>query len=319
MASALGPMGTVIVSDLHIGAGPLDNCDPELETHIVRFLQEHLTHLAPLELIVNGDLFDFVQTPPFQGSDLESASSDDIPLCFTEDQSLTKLCAIADAHPQIFSALRTFLDTHADNTLVVLPGNHDADFFWPSVQTHFSNLLGSQNLSAGRLRVHLEPVYRPSRCSGIWIEHGHQHDPCNTFTVQNQRRWSTDAPPMLPDATGQYRLLECIGTRFLIRFLNRLDTDYPFVDNVKPFSRFLRLFALSALHPQHGSLKAAVAIWSICEFLASTAITRPQHLLSLLTPPRAHILHPLVRYFRSMSPKGRRKNNFRFCYMGSMV
>ena len=35
----------------------------------------------------------------------------------------------------------------------------------------------------------------------------------------------------------------------MILFLNDLDRDYPYVDNVKPFSRFLQLFGASALSP----------------------------------------------------------------------
>ena len=297
-------MGTVILSDLHIAAGSLDNCDAELETHAVAFFQEHLTRLAPVELVINGDFLDFVQAPPSEGQELESRSPNGVPLCFSQEQSLAKLSTITAAHPRVFQALNAFLDSHPDNTLVVLPGNHDADFFWPAVRSDFSRLIGSHHVRSGRLRIHLESVYRPLRSPGLWVEHGHQHDSCNVFAIDGKHRWSTHFPPILPDLTGQDRLLECVGTRFLIRFLNRLGRDYPFLDNVKPFTRFLQIFGFSAFHPDYGPLKAAVAIWSILEFLTATGMTAPTHLLTL-PDSREDSVHPLLRHFRSMPPDGR--------------
>ena len=77
---------------------------------------------------------------------------------------------------------------------------------------------------------------------------------------------------------------QCIGTRFLIRYLNLLDADYPFVDNVKPFGRFLRLFGLSAVMPGYGPLKVAVAVAAMLRHLATTAVQRPSDLMEEMLP-----------------------------------
>ena len=41
------------------------------------------------------------------------------------------------AHGQVFKSLGEFLDAKPENRLVILPGNHDADFFWEDVRARF--------------------------------------------------------------------------------------------------------------------------------------------------------------------------------------
>ena len=129
----------VIISDLHVSAGVLDDCDPEIEGHLCRFLEG--LH-SGTELVINGDFLDFAQAPPETGSDLESQTSTNTPLCFTEDQSTAKLKAIITAHPAVFKGLGAFLARSSDNRLTILPGNHDPDFFWDRVQKDFREALG---------------------------------------------------------------------------------------------------------------------------------------------------------------------------------
>ena len=106
----------------------------------------------------------------------------------------------------------------------------------------------------------------------------------------------------LPDAIGNNRLLECVGTQFLHRFLNRLDVSYPFLDNVKPFSRFLQTFGLSALHPQYGTLKAAAAMWSLLQFIGATRIDQIGDLLGISELDHGEgSRHPLRRYVATMN------------------
>ena len=132
----------------------------------------------------------------------------------------------------------------------------------------------------------------------VWIEHGQQHDPINSFYVEETPYWSEARPPIIADSDGVPRLHECIGTRFLIRFLNRLDKTYPFVDNVKPFSRFFKLFLKSSVVPGFGPLRAAVAAWGMLRFIGQSVGTAPGDLLEAhnepaLPPPetwlKAHI------------------------------
>lgn len=263
----------LVVSDFHIGCGALDDFDAELEQHFAAFLAREAAHDSPVELVINGDLLDFVQAPPYQGSELETSAQNQIALCFTESQSLTKLSAILEAHQNTMAGLRNFLDRNPDHRIVILPGNHDADFFWKSVRDRFiADLAAGDPSRRARIRFHLDRVYRPEACPEIWIEHGHQFDLLNRFFLSDTEYWSEKVPPIWNPGAGSPRLIECIGTRFLIRYLNAIDSRYPFVDNVKPFSRFLKIFCASALSGS-GSIKVAVAVAALLRYMAVSVYT----------------------------------------------
>jgi UDP-2,3-diacylglucosamine pyrophosphatase LpxH len=295
------PVVTVI-SDLHVGAGVLDDCDAELERGLVAFLKELAARQEPIELVFNGDFLDFAQAPPWEGRELESTAEGSVGVCFTEEQSIAKLDAIIGSHPAIFEALRDFLGGSSFNRLVILPGNHDADLFWPGVRARLAAAIAEA--IGDRLVFHLERAYRSPAFPHVWIEHGHQYDPLNCFFVAGVECWSAARPPILRDMTGHLRLYECIGTRFLIRFLNRLDAEYPFVDNVKPFSRFIRLFAASTLEPGHGPLKVAVAMWSLVRYLTNSLVATPGDILTLEEGiPAADLL---LEPYRRLPPSSQR-------------
>lgn len=262
----------VVISDVHIGAGPLDDFDTPLEAHLCDFLQKLSERVQPVEFVVNGDFLEFIQAPPWCGPELESRTPDNIPLCFTQDQSLKKLRAIHEAHSSVFEVLGRLLESPRDNRLVIVPGNHDADFFWPEVRECFTQMVcGSDARLRDRIDFHMEQVYRPEAFPGVWIEHGHQYDPLNAFKVDDGLVWSEAAPPIFVDKDGQERLYECVGTRLLIKYLNALDYDYPFIDNVKPFSRFIALFGLSIFAPSY-FIKAASGMWGLLKFLSTISL-----------------------------------------------
>jgi UDP-2,3-diacylglucosamine pyrophosphatase LpxH len=294
-----------IISDLHISEGILDDCDEELEGHFVSFIESLHRSADPCELIINGDFLDFVQAAPWSGHELEGSTAEGIPLCFTESQSVEKLKAIEKSHRPIFAAIRTFL-TRDGNRLVILPGNHDPDFYWPRVQERFAAAV-CPTANSDRLYFCLHRGYRPAGCPWLWIEHGHQFDPVNSFFVGGEERWNPDRPPIFSGADGTRRLYECTGTRFMIRYLNGLDARYPYVDNVKPFSRFIRIFGASALAPGWGPLDAAVAVTKMLAYLSGTAVTRPADLLGVETDDGDSPPHPLLAWIEQASDTRRRE------------
>lgn len=270
----------VVISDLHVSAQVLDDFDAKIESEFKGFISRLASEPDDIELVINGDFLDFVQAPPFEGASLEStALAEGCSLCFTEDQSLAKLNAIYQAHPDVFTILQKFVASRSGNQITILPGNHDADLFWSRVQSSLQQRITAP--ATGRFKIHLDRVYRPPDFPGVWIEHGHQFDKINSFFVGDEECWSASEPPIFVDKKKCRRLLECLGTRFMIRFLNRLDKDYPYVDNVKPFSVFVRLFAASALVSGYASLSVAVTIWRLLSYLTLTGITRRSDLLSM--------------------------------------
>src|SRR4051812_13019794 len=100
-----------------MGAGVLNDFEPEIETSFREFLRERRSEGDGVELVINGDLLDFVQAPPFKGPSLRADGKDGTRLCFTEPQSLEKLEAIASDHDTAFTALREFLAFRPGNRL----------------------------------------------------------------------------------------------------------------------------------------------------------------------------------------------------------
>lgn len=281
----------VVISDLHIGAGTLDDFDVAIELELVAFLTVLSKSSTQIELVINGDFLNFVQSDPWNDPDLRAPSVDHHFLCFSQSQSMSKLDSILDGHPNVFTALGNFLRENTAHRLVLLPGNHDPDLFWPDIRSALRTVLerSARSPLGDRLRFHLEEVYRPPWAPSVWIEHGHQHDPCNNFFFGDKSFWSTASSPIFVDSLGEERLMECVGTRFLNKYLNHLDDAYPFVDNVKPFSRFLKSFGVSALAPGYGPVTAAAAVWGMLKYIASTVKKSTGDLLGIQTrvPPSA--------------------------------
>jgi UDP-2,3-diacylglucosamine pyrophosphatase LpxH len=263
----------IVISDLHVGAGPLDDFDHLIEAEFVAFLEARVLNPAPQELVINGDFLEFVQAEPWEDLALRSVTADGEMLCFTQAQSLSKLANIFEYHPNVFRALGLFLGK-PENRLVILPGNHDADFFFEAVRAALRAKLDecASMIVGDRLVFHLDRVYRPAIAPCVWIEHGHQYDVNNCFYLDNEERWSEERPPLLVDINGNIRLLACTGTRFLNEYLNRLDLTYTFVDNVKPFSKFVKMFLVASALFRYGTpVRVAIAAWGILRFLAKTA------------------------------------------------
>ncbi len=307
----------IVISDLHLGAGPLDDCDGELEKLLVSFIMDLCSRPSEIELIINGDFLDFAQAPPWSGPELESTTPLGIPLCFTEEQSAEKLKAIAGEHAAVFNVLGEFLAANSEHRLVINPGNHDVDFFWHDVREVFVSKVSERVRGVrGQIYFNLSQVYRPEQLPNVWIEHGNQYDPANWFYVDEydaftgsrdgrKLYWDAQNQPVFKDRAGVRRLYECLGTRFLIKFLNKLDEDYPFVDNVKPFSRFLSIFGASVFARGYGPLKAALAVWRMTRYLGGAIGTDHGGLLNVHQTPIDPVAALLAKEVKRMSVEQR--------------
>ncbi|MBK7975486.1 MAG: metallophosphoesterase [Deltaproteobacteria bacterium] len=180
------PRHTIVVSDLHLAeAEPSHPGNPlwkryKRRSHFVdksfkRFL-EHLREAAhgPLELVFNGDVFDFDATmalperPPFGVSWLERHRG----LTAQQAKSRYKLSVILEDHPVWVRAVRDWvLDGHR---VVFVIGNHDLELHWPAVRDELMRWLALPDDAAERVRV-CEWFYVSS--GDTLIEHGNQYDP----------------------------------------------------------------------------------------------------------------------------------------------
>ena len=166
----------------------------------------------------------------------------------TWEQTCWKLDRIAEGHSLFFTALAEFLDRGNDLTLV--KGNHDLELHWPQVGERFKQLIVDARLHAGHSGVGLEAVSTLSEDEfDAWVdehviikpwvvyedglfyfEHGSQYESLNA--VANFLR-----PVLYEDP----RYTQLPPGSFLVRYYsNEIEKYYPFVDSVKPSSKFVR-------------------------------------------------------------------------------
>lgn len=235
---------TVIISDLHLGGGINDRGDDHVYqgSPLVKLLERLCKENVKIELFINGDLFELAQVSPelYQGGDFSSWSS--------EDESLARLEIIINGHKDIFTALNNFLEN--GNRITIAAGNHDVDLYWPKVQKRIIEEIGDTQFELGQTWY--------SRFNGkLQISHGHMEDPANRFD-----RWQD---PILRPEFEIPRLEMCPGTLFMLKIVNILENDYPFIDNIKPVTALAPilwksdktefssvawlLFKFSVLHP----------------------------------------------------------------------
>jgi UDP-2,3-diacylglucosamine pyrophosphatase LpxH len=236
---------TIIVSDLHVGGGPDDAGDDHVydSNQFVRFLQtvgsEHAGRTGPVELIINGDFLEFAQVAPHAYA-LGSAS-----YWCSQAESLQKLEVILKGHADIFEAIARFQGL--GHRVTIAAGNHDVDLYWPAVQDRLCAKAGPVEFEVGH------ETY--SRYDGaLVIGHGHMYDPANRFS-----HWDN---PILAEPSGDDRLEMCPGTIFMVKFVNWLETQYPFSDNIKPVT------ALGRLLWRENKLGLLSVAWTISKFAA---------------------------------------------------
>src|SRR5690606_24144179 len=126
---SMGKKIKLVCSDLHVGAGRLLE-DGRLnlleefyfDDKFSEFLNYYSTGAfadAEVELILNGDIFNFLQTD-YKGHFLT---------CITESITLDQIRRMVTGHPVFFRALRDFAAKGHEITFVV--GNHDQGMLWP--------------------------------------------------------------------------------------------------------------------------------------------------------------------------------------------
>jgi len=234
--TAPAPAYAAVASDLHIGAGgPRESFhqDRELQGLIEQAAREGRARGGAAELILAGDVFDFLQIDPLGHGPWRSA--------------IAKLRGAAAAHRAIFDALGRF--AAAGHRIIVLPGNHDVELAFRDVQAELVALV-SQGDPASAARVvfpndePLGPHFRgwgrgpyAYRLDGVYIEHGNQLDPVNAF---DHRDFFEDA------AAERIRLVW--GSRFVLDLINEVVGLYPFIDKLRP--RVAALLILWLLDPE---------------------------------------------------------------------
>src|ERR671910_412490 len=153
-----GDTMVVFVSDSHIGGDP--GCDGfESPKELEALFAELADREGPVELILAGDLFDFLQ--------------------IGEVPEGTNRAALTISRPEygsLFAALGRFREAEGKR-VIYLPGNHDAEGWWnPKIQ----ETLREWGLVDEFAYHYLATIEVGGRRRTIYCEHGNQLDPANT-------------------------------------------------------------------------------------------------------------------------------------------
>src|SRR5829696_2862666 len=146
------------VSDSHIGGDP--GCDGfESPAELEALFEELGAREGPVELILAGDLFDFLQIGEVpKGTDRAS------------------LTVSRPEYVSMFAALRRFREQEGKR-VVYVPGNHDAE---GGGDSEIENALHKQGLIDEFAYYYLASIEAGGRRRVIYCEHGNQLDPSNT-------------------------------------------------------------------------------------------------------------------------------------------
>lgn len=182
---------TVIISDLHLTDAEPSRPRKEprhplwkkfkskeffIDNTLVQFLSEieKKSENQPIELVLNGDIFDFdsvmalPEAPLYQVNWFEKRRG----LFPKSDRSVFKIKVILEEHALFFKALSDFIKK--GHSVVFVPGNHDVELFFRPVQKEIITFLDLNSMDEKRLRF-VEWFYISNQ--DTLIEHGHQQDP----------------------------------------------------------------------------------------------------------------------------------------------
>ncbi len=210
----------LVVSDLHLGCGiilengQLNSLEEfyfdEKFAEFIHFYSTGKYADAEIELILNGDIFNFLQID-YRGHFLT---------VITEDMNVELLERIVKGHPRFFKAIKE-LASREGNSVTYVVGNHDQGMLWPKSREYLNQVLST----SVRFR---SLVYF---FDGVHIEHGHMHEAANRL---DPRKFFLKRN--LPEPILNLPL----GSHFFVEVVLRIKHKYPHVDKIRPFNRMIR-------------------------------------------------------------------------------
>lgn len=194
-----------------------------------------------VELILNGDVIDFLNVP-IQGEFLDVVTS---------DIAVEKLKIVMEGHPEVTKALQAFVKCPGKSLLYNV-GNHDMDFFFPAVRDEFCKVIGGPKWNREKVWVNTETEFL--EYPGLQIHHGNQFEAVHTTNY---------ARPLISENLPEPVLYMPWGSVYVLKIINRLKLERDYLDKVRPAKLFmlfgflfdpiftLRFFFLSAFYFIH--------------------------------------------------------------------
>lgn len=228
----------LVFGDIEMGGGTLTD-DFISDLKLSELFLEFCARNHPIDLVLNGDTFDFLKCPFVYGD------SRSYPRHITAEISLAKLNMINNAHRRVFEALAQFLH-NPQHHLYFIIGNHDHDLFFPEVQQRIRELLSKNSGIFFSLRYNQY---------GVYTEHGQQYDFLNAI---NENRLFLNY--------GGTRILDIPWVSFglISRFMD-LKEQNPFLERIKP---------IPVLFSHHRAVVQQIS-WRMLEYFGKSILYYP--------------------------------------------
>lgn len=223
---------TFVVSDLHLADGHpiLDGFGQEQQAAFEGLLRAtkpggSLSDASDTELVINGDCFDFLTTPPYLSDGITTPAI-----------TCEKITAIVARHGAFFESLRSFLNAPGRH-VTFIPGNHDIELVFPAAQARICEAICGHERAAN-IAFSKARYYRPA--PDVYIEHGNHYD----FWNFAPGVWDDDGRALDP---APEKLALPVGTQYFQRVSSPISVAYPYFDHVDPTLGSLRQIALLCL------------------------------------------------------------------------
>jgi UDP-2,3-diacylglucosamine pyrophosphatase LpxH len=218
----------ILLSDIHLGADLVEHVRPwsrtswlteqaEIDHRLASMIEHHVQRAErAIRFVIAGDFVDFIgmALPPPAEEKLPSGltrEERDHGLGSAADHSAHKVRAVAARHERVFRAMARALD--AGHELIIVHGNHDAEWHWPLARRAFLEGLcahvASERREVLRKRVQFHPwfYYVPGL---LYVEHGHEFDPMCSY-----------GDPVLPLCPRDPRRIRATPSEVLLRYVAR--------------------------------------------------------------------------------------------------
>src|SRR5258708_2542872 len=210
----------LVISDLHLADGhPILEGFGDTQQAAVEGLVKAASSNGPLgdaedvELIINGDCFDFLAVQPYAADGTINVVTD-----------LGKLEKIVSVHRAFFETLLYFISLPGRH-VTFLRGNHDIELIFEEVQAGILAAIYGTQSQGQRVNFCHTPFYRPLK--DVYIEHGNQYD----FWNHAGDTWDEQGQPLQPKP-GVITLP--VGTQYFQRASHAISVQYPYFDHFEP-------------------------------------------------------------------------------------
>ena len=227
----------LIVSDLHLADGTsiLDCFGNRQQAAFEGLLATASSLDSPfgeaerVELIINGDCFDFLVTTPYNSNKTTDAVT-----------AVQKIDRIIAAHRPFFSALHRFIE-HSGRRVTFITGNHDLELCFAEVRQHITRAIIENEQASEDERIYFCPTrfYRP--VPTVYIEHGNNYDFWNHAILG---LWDEQGQPL--DRNPE-TLIRSVGSRYFQSAAHIISTHYAYFDHFDPPINNTRQIALLCL------------------------------------------------------------------------